>query len=142
MKKCFKCNEVKSLSEFYRHSEMKDGHLNKCKMCTKKDVRLDRKNSPNARLYDKKRWRESEKRRERQAKNTKIWREKYPEKYKAHNILNNAIRDKKIKKMNCEICGDKAHAHHDDYTKPLDVCWLCPIHHQSLHHRGSTEEIL
>lgn len=39
IKKCFKCNEVKNKSEFYKHPGTLDGHLNKCKSCTKKDVK-------------------------------------------------------------------------------------------------------
>ena len=37
-KKCFKCNIEKSLDDFYIHKQMKDGHLNKCIQCAKKDV--------------------------------------------------------------------------------------------------------
>ena len=34
----------------------------------------------------------------------------------------------------CEICGDlETVAHHDDYSKPLTVRWLCRKHHQEWH---------
>lgn|SRR3990167_361636 len=42
-KKCFKCGLEKSLSEFYKHPQMPDGHVNKCKDCNKNDVHLNRK---------------------------------------------------------------------------------------------------
>lgn len=42
----------------------------------------------------------------------------------------------KIARMPCNVCGEiKSQAHHDDYSKPLDVTWLCPKHHKELHMR-------
>lgn len=49
-------------------------------------------------------------------------------------LLNRAIASGKIKRQPCEICGkSKTDAHHDDYTKPLKVRWLCRTHHAQHH---------
>jgi hypothetical protein len=61
------------------------------------------------------------------------YKEQNPEKQRAHNAVNNAIRAGKLERQPCEVCGANAHAHHEDYAKPLDVRWLCPAHHGEVH---------
>ena len=40
----------------------------------------------------------------------------------------------KIKREPCAVCGkEKAQAHHEDYSKHLDVVWLCTRHHADRH---------
>ncbi len=60
--------------------------------------------------------------------------EKDPLKFKARYTLANNVHRGKLKRGNCEICQKSdAHAHHEDYSKPLEVRWLCPRHHTDVH---------
>jgi transposase-like protein len=64
------------------------------------------------------------------------YRKKYPMKYAAHVITRNHIRDGKLVPWKiCSACGstEKIEGHHDDYTKPLDVRWLCESCHKDWH---------
>jgi hypothetical protein len=69
------------------------------------------------------------------AKTRVRWREEHPEAYRAQTAVGNAIRDGKLRKQPCTICGsnDHVHAHHSDYSKPLDVKWLCARCHHRMH---------
>ena len=60
-------------------------------------------------------------------------KEERAKRVKARSILNHYLRDKKIPRPGCEVCGNKAEAHHDDYDKPLEVKWLCFKHHRKEH---------
>jgi len=134
-KKCFKCGVTKPLTEFYKHSQMKDGRVNKCKPCNKSDVRKNRAEKVEYyREHDRKRYQEDPSVRARITAVSKKWREDNPDRYKAQTAVNNAVRDGRLTKGVCEVCGrSDVHGHHDDYSKPLVVRWLCPVHHRKHH---------
>jgi len=60
---------------------------------------------------------------------------RYPKRINARKLSHNAIRSGKLIKEPCEICGtaENIQSHHEDYSKPLDVKWLCRKHHRELH---------
>lgn len=63
------------------------------------------------------------------------WADANPEKRYAHNKINDDLRDRRITKLPCKVCGStRSHAHHPDYSKPKEVIWLCQIHHEEIHH--------
>lgn len=150
-KRCFKCGEEKPLSEFYCHKAMTDGHLNKCKACTKKDVKIHRAaNIEVVQAYDRKRSssehriaerykrarkiRESPELRESKARSQSIWGHNNREKRRAHLAVRRAINKGTLTRQPCERCGNiKSEGHHEDYSKPLEVVWLCRQCHGNRH---------
>lgn len=65
---------------------------------------------------------------------TKRFREKFPEKARAHDRVRRAIEKGVLVRLPCSSCGsDKSQAHHADYSKPLDVTWLCRRCHDQRH---------
>jgi len=132
-KNCFKCLFEKPLKAFYKHSGMADGHLNKCKECAKSDASKHRQeNLERIRSYDRTRS-SNPQRISAQVKTTATYRAKYPQRSKANAIVNRATRKGILKKQPCWVCGADAIAHHPDYSRPLDVVWLCQPHHKQTH---------
>lgn len=133
-KECFKCKAVKPINEFYKHSEMADGHLNKCIECTKLDVKSHReKNIDRIREYDRQRSKTDSRIRAAIEVNRR-WREEDSRRTKAHNAVARAIKSGALIKIPCTRCGsEKSLAHHEDYDKPLDVVWLCQPCHKKRH---------
>lgn len=133
-KVCFKCGQRKPLGEFYRHAAMADGHLNKCKACTKADAAARAHSSEAVRAYDRARDKTPE-RRAAKAERTRRMRREHPEKNRARLKVHRAVASGRLKRQGCEVCGAPAQAHHEDYSKPLDVRWLCQQHHSRAHRR-------
>jgi hypothetical protein len=66
-------------------------------------------------------------------------KKRYPEKVKARMAVRWAIEKGVIIRGNCEVCNKpNAQAHHEDYLKPLEVRWLCSLHHKEHHKKIST----
>ena len=140
--KCKVCGKEKDSNDFYANDST-------CKEDRKKAARENRaKNKDYYKEYDKNRFKNDPRvkaRHEKYAKSEagKVARKKSKKKWidnnlikrGAHKIVNNAIRDGKLFKEPCVICGsnENTHAHHDDYAQPLNVRWLCPIHHKEWH---------
>jgi ribosomal protein S27AE len=90
-------------------------------------------------LAAQKRYRQTPDGREQARKQSEKYRNNNPLKIRARQILYNALRRGDIKKAPCEDCGsDKAQAHHEDYSRPLDVKWKCARCHTD-HHLGDAK---
>ena len=141
------------MEDFYRHDRMADGHLNKCKECVKSRVKKHRaENIVDIKEYDRKRsdlpnrvalraaYAKTDRGKERQASGARAYVARNPQKRAAHIVVGNALRGGKLTKMPCTRCGDqKSDAHHDDYSKPLEVIWFCRACHAA-HHKASRRQ--
>ncbi len=135
MEICFKCHTEKPIDDFYKHPKMANGHLGKCKDCTKLDV-SNRSRTPDGRTRDRARRRNNERRKQQWRDQSKRQRLKPENKIKnsARLKLRRAVLHGLIQKSLCVVCGSiNVHAHHQDYSRPYDIIWLCPLHHSAVH---------
>ncbi len=130
-KVCNRCETDKHITEYYLQKGMADGRWNTCKDCVRERVK---KHSYTEHAREVKReWNKTVKGKAQQKRHTERFRRLNPEKYKAHQIAGNAVRDSRLVRQPCEVCGDtKSEMHHDDYSKPLEVRWFCRTHHKKL----------
>lgn len=125
-KVCFKCGKEKPLSDFYKHPQMSDGHLNKCKECTKEEARRDyNKNAKDASWVEKERARGREKY-HRLGYKDRDWNNKTRRDFK---VSGNVHRD--LGNIGININGKEAH--HWNYNRLRSVILLTPLAHHRIH---------
>lgn len=136
---CTACNQEKSVNEFtICRGNKKDGRASSCKSCQAIYRTTENSKQAQDKFYHspaKKRYAQSEVGKAAALRGTKKWQAANPIKIIAHGILNRAIAKGEVVREPCRVC-DTTHnvwGHHEDYTKPLDVLWLCPTHHKALH---------
>ena len=136
MKKCKACSVDFDESEFYK------GHA-KCKPCTRAAVRRNRVEKLDYyRAYDRLRFYEHGARgkasKEAVSRGSAAWVARNAEKRSAHLAVEKAVkRGDMTKPLLCETCSEQRplHGHHDDYSKPLEVRWLCSPCHRAWHRK-------
>lgn len=120
MKQCSICKVEFNLDNFYKDKHTKSGLDHRCKPCARKRTRESRNPEVNRR-------------------SSAIHRKKFPKKVQARNKIHYHVKvGNIIRPDHCEECGTKCktHAHHCDYSKPLDVIWFCKSCHQNWHNNN------
>jgi len=148
MKQCKKCEEVKSVEDFY--STATGTKAARCKECVKIGVRSNyRKNIDHYTQYEKDRmflphrvnaraeYIKTDAGKKSIYKSTKNYRGKNKKAYLAHSRVGHAINSGVLEKPDdCQVCkrySPRIQAHHCDYSMPLDVMWLCSTCHAAWH---------
>uniref|UniRef100_A0A6M3JFA5 Putative HNH endonuclease n=1 Tax=viral metagenome TaxID=1070528 RepID=A0A6M3JFA5_9ZZZZ len=134
-KRCGKCKENKSLSEFYKDLRNKDGCQWECKVCRSAYSAAYRKNNANYRK-NKERYARSDK--DKACK--RRWSKKNKAKVIAERAVNRAVGKKQlvpIQLLKCVMCQKQAeHYHHISGYEPehyFDVRPMCAICHKAIH---------
>jgi len=135
-KKCNKCGEIKPIKEFRKAKTCKGNMSTYCRKCLSLCTAKTPSHQPEARrIYE----RERQKRpghKEKALKLTLSWRKRNPEAVACWTIFKKAIKEKRIIRVKkCVECGSdiQVEAHHEDYSKPLEVLWLCRKCHYHKH---------
>lgn len=132
MKYCNVCNQEKEASEFHKRKASNDGLAARCKSCQREydNARLRNPKRMNARRE----YQKTEKGKLAHGKAAKKWVEKNAIKRACHIMVGNAVRRGELVRLDCEVCGRAdSRGHHDDYSNPLVVRWLCDDHHNEWH---------
>jgi hypothetical protein len=131
LKGCNLCHQALPAAAFYRDPRAKDGLASTCKICERRRARAYRDSrTDQAREQERARWKTPESKARHRAR-----RAKSPQKSSARAAVQRAISAGRLARQPCEVCGSEVaiHAHHDDYSKPLEVRWLCEPHHIEHH---------
>ena len=134
MKKCPRCKTNKVLSAFPTDNSRKDKLYPHCRDCVSVKTRTTYLRNRKKYLAKDKEYRRNNPDKVKEFDRRK--RLKNPLASKANCALNYAVKSGKIIRKPCEVCGfKKSQGHHDDYSKPLKVRWLCSFHHRKHHGR-------
>lgn len=138
--RCGKCGEFKPYDAFYKNKRTILGITSECKKCHC-ETSYESRNVENSRRINReymKGRRENNPEEVRAEDRERNKRRPKDEKYRARRILNNAVKRGEIRRpTQCEICGAEGviHGHHPDYSRPLDVEWLCSECHGKRHRK-------
>jgi hypothetical protein len=138
MKTCAACGISKPLDDFHRIRKGDDARVSNCRACANEKLRQRRLADPEGnRAYHlayRRAWRANAANAARETEHARAWRTKNADRYAAHMAVAVAKQQGKLQAKPCEVCGnERADAHHDDYSRPLDVMWLCRLHHAERH---------
>ena len=125
MKICPKCKVPQDEANFHKSSSW-------CKLCKSLKYRAEYKSAP----LSERPARNIERERELNNARCKRYRKVRPERERARGLVNAALKFGRLVRPNrCMMCTQdkRLEAHHDDYSKPLVVRWLCKQCHESWH---------